>query len=226
MMKFVATLGAVAAVIGFAVIVSSTAQAEPFVRCPYDPSVPGAQTAYINQKTDELRAYMDDINTRVLGPLSDPERDAWAASPAGLAELAKMRKIGDSRDHLPQSCYPLGSPLSSAPYFDPAPLDPGPQGPPVMGNDVQPTYGEHTCADLNNAWEQTGKLPDGVDLLLAIKKLPGFGDVKAGQLAGCAIGQAISGNQNDANVGLCNGVAALNPVPIAPNPCPALGAGS
>lgn len=221
MKKLVATVSGVAAAIGFGVAICSPAQAEPFVPCPYDPTVPGAQMQYFNQKTAQLVAMQHDVNTRILGPLSNPERDAWAASPAGLAEIARENQVVNERDHPPQSCTPL-QPVSGAPYFDPGgPLQPV-QGPPVMGNDIQPT--DHSCADLNTAWEKAGKLPDGADLLLAIKKLPGFGDVKAGELIGCGIGQTIAGSPSDSNVGMCNGVAALNPVPVAPNPCPALGA--
>lgn len=224
MKRLVATVGGVAAAIGFSFPICSPAQAEPFVPCPYDVTAgPQAKRQYFNQKTAELVAMQNDVNTRVLGPLSDAERDAWAASPAGQAETARENQVVQERDNPPQSCFPLQSVGSAPPYFDPEPLQPV-QGPPVIGNDVQPA--DHSCADLNRAWEQAGKLPDGADLLLAIKKLPGFGDVKAGQLIGCGIGQTIAGSPGDADIGMCNGVAALNPIPFAPNPCPALGVGS
>lgn len=215
--RLVATLGAVTAAIGFGMPICPPAQADPFVRCPYDPSVPGAQMQYINQKTAQLIAFENDVNTRILGPLSNAQRDAFAKSPAGLEILAKGRQIEEERDNLPQSCFPLPTAASAPPYFNPQPLQPV-QKPPVLGNDIQPA--NHSCADLNSAWEKAGKLSAGADLLLAIKKLPGFGDVEAGQLIGCGIGQTIAGSPGDANVGMCNGVAALDPIPL-PNPCPA-----
>ncbi len=118
-----------------------------------------------------------------------------------------------AQEDLRQKQLPL---LPPAPSFDPSPLAPIP-GPPAIGRDIQPS--DHSCANLNNAWLSAGALPDVASALLAIRKLPGFGDVKAGELIGCGIGQAIAGNGDDANVGMCNGVASLNPLPFAPDPC-------
>jgi hypothetical protein len=169
MIKLVATLSGAAAAIGFAVIVSPTAQADPFVPCPYDPTVQGAQMQYFNQKTAELKAMQDDVNTRVLGPLSGPERDAWAASPAGLEALAQMRKIVDERDHPPQSCFPLQT-VSSAPYFDPEPLQQLPEAPLIV--DPAPSVESNVdCTKLRAAYDTLGPVTNTADAAAKLNHL-------------------------------------------------------
>jgi hypothetical protein len=124
--KFVATVSGVAAVIGFGVAICPPSKAAPFVPCPYDASAgPQAQKQYFDSKTAQLVAMQNDVNTRILGPLSNDQRDAWAKSPAGLAALAQMTKIEQERDNLPQSCLP-SQPVSSAPGVNPGPRQPAP----------------------------------------------------------------------------------------------------
>jgi hypothetical protein len=65
MKKLVATVSGVAAAIGFNIAICSPAQAEPFVRCPYDVTAgPQAQKQYFDQKTAQLAAMENDVNTR------------------------------------------------------------------------------------------------------------------------------------------------------------------
>jgi hypothetical protein len=82
----------------------------------------------------------------------------------------------------------------------------------------------HSCQDLDNAWSQVGRLPDVGDTVLEMKKLPGLGDVEAGQLLGCGIGGSINAvanptpaNWNDAGTGLCKGLEAFVPFDAAHN---------
>ena len=139
--KLVATVCGVAAAVSFGVALCPPAQAAPFVPCPYDASAgPQAQKQYFDSKTAQLVAMQNDVNTRVLGPLSNDQRDAWAKSPAGLAALAQMRKIEDERDNLPPSCSP-SQPVSSASHSNPAPAQPAPAANPACPYDMNTQSG-------------------------------------------------------------------------------------
>ncbi|ORA22038.1 DUF732 domain-containing protein [Mycobacterium aquaticum] len=82
----------------------------------------------------------------------------------------------------------------------------------------------HSCQDLLDAWSTVGQLPNIGDTVLAMRKLPGLGDVEAGQLLGCGIGGSIGAignptpaNWNDAGTGICRGLEALVPWDAAHN---------
>lgn len=217
MKKLLSTVSAAAATVGFGVVIISPAQAEPFIPCPYDPAVPGAQMQYFNQKTAEIVAMQNAVNTKVLGPLTGPERAAWAASPEGLAEVARERQVVQDRDHPPLACFSL-QPVAAAPELNPPPLQPVPGSPLI--DDIQSGPDSEVaapvdCTKLRGAYDALGPVADSADAAAKLNhlKIPGISQVTGTSLALCgldaipaAIANPSQGNQQRVFDGACGAV--------------------
>jgi hypothetical protein len=91
-------------------------------------------------------------------------------------------KIVDERDHPPQSCFPLQT-VSSAPYFDPEPLQPLPEDPaPSVESNVD-------CTKLRAAYDTLGPVTNTADAAAKLNhlKIPGLSQVTGTSLALCGL---------------------------------------
>lgn len=189
MRRLAAVVCAGATAIGFSLPIASPVQGEPFTPCPYDPAVLGAQMQYFNQKTAELVALQNDVNTRILGPMDGAQRDAWAASPAGQAVVAQGQQIIAERDNPSPACFPLPT-VSTMDAPNLGPLEPIPDRPMIVDSLPGPNDESNVdCTQLRAAYEALGPVTDAADAAakLSGEKIPGLNLVTGGSLAFCGL---------------------------------------
>ncbi len=214
MKKLSTLISSAVCVVGFSVLGCPQAVSDTFGPCPYDPSDPASQTQYFNQKTAELVALQNDVNTRILGGMSSAEKDAWAASPAGAAALAQMQKIVYDRDHPPDNCVPLQS-VSALPSFNPGPL--AVPDKPLIVDSLPDADAEAPvdCTQLRRAYDSLGPVLDTADAAAKLNHLrvPGLSQVTGLHLAMCgldaipaALESPSSLNQQRVFDGACGGI--------------------